>query len=96
MADFSIKFLLLSAVFLTASTLPLSEFFPFGGAGDFVILDKENNTRNVPQDDGVFQIKTLHIPFFNRTENTDVQVRGLCNYVLSFWSLNPLLKVGRA
>ncbi|XP_057305119.1 uncharacterized protein LOC130642063 [Hydractinia symbiolongicarpus] len=73
MADFSIKFLLLSAVFLTVSTLPVSDFFPFG-AGDFVIIDKENNTQKVPNDDGVYQITTLHIPFFNRTENTDVQI----------------------
>ncbi|XP_057295478.1 von Willebrand factor D and EGF domain-containing protein-like isoform X2 [Hydractinia symbiolongicarpus] len=75
MANFFIKFIMFSGMFNIVSSLPISDFFPFGTtASDVVIIDKENNTRLLRQDDAVLPITTPHIPFFNRINNVDVQI----------------------
>lgn len=84
-----------AAIFAKVSALPLSDFFQYGGEGDTVIIDRENNIQLLSLDDGVLQIITPHIPFFDRIENTNVQVRALPIYILDIIYLSFLCMIER-
>ncbi|XP_057303015.1 uncharacterized protein LOC130638810 isoform X2 [Hydractinia symbiolongicarpus] len=74
MANFFVKALMFAAIFTKVLALPLSDFFQYGGEGDTAIIDRENNIQLLSIDDGVLQIITPHIPFFDRINNTNVQI----------------------